>query len=166
MKQLARERTFTWHAPAATSAKIVGREPLVWLREMQAGATPPPPASHLMGFDIETVEEGHVVFTMAAEEWMANPTGVVHGGLTSTLLDTVLTLAVQMKLPPNRYCTTIDLHVQFVRPLAPNGERVRGEGHAVHVGKTVATAEGRAYDAAGKLVAHATATLAILEAAG
>jgi uncharacterized protein (TIGR00369 family) len=97
----------------ATANAIFGRDHMAWMREMQAGDIPPPPAARLMGFDIEAVEPGRVVFTMRAEEWMANPTGVLHGGLTSTLLDTVLTLAVTTQLPKDRYCTTLDLHDAF-----------------------------------------------------
>lgn len=163
MKEIVRERSFTWDSPMTTAKAIFGRDPVGWLREMQDGAIPQPPAAHLMGFEIVHAEAGRVAFSMRAEEWMANPTGVIHGGLTSTLLDTVLTLAVQSSLSPERYCTTIDLHVHFVRPIVPDGGVVKAEGVAVHVGNTVATAEGRAYDAAGKLVAHATATLAILD---
>jgi uncharacterized protein (TIGR00369 family) len=165
MKELIRERTFSWDPPAATARAIFGRDHLTWLREMQEGVVPPPPAARLMGFEIDTVESGRIIFSMRAEEWMSNPAAVIHGGLTSTLLDTVLTLAVTTQLPTNRYCTTIDLHVHFVRPLLPNGGIVRAEGNSVHVGTNVATAEGRAHDAQGRLVAHATATLAILEPA-
>jgi uncharacterized protein (TIGR00369 family) len=163
MKEIVRERNFTWDAPAATASAISGREPLSWMREMQAGIVPSPPASRFMGFDCTEVEPGRIVFTMRAQEWMANPTGVLHGGMVSTLLDTVLTLAVQTQLPKERYCTTIDLHVHMVRPIQPDGELVQAEGLAVHVGTTIATAEGRAHDARGRLVAHATATLAILD---
>lgn len=166
MKEIVRERSFTWDPPTATAKAIFGRDPVVWLHEMQEGAIPQPPAAHLMGFEIVHAEPGRVAFSMRAEEWMSNPTGVIHGGLTSTLLDTVLTLAVQTKLPPERYCTTLDLNVHFVRPILPGGQLVTGEGVAVHVGNTIGTAEGRAYDASGKLVAHATATLAILDANG
>ncbi len=163
MKELVRERSFTWDPPMATAKAIFGRDPVTWLREMQERLIPAPPFAHAMGFDIVQVDPGHVAFSMHAEEWMANPTGAIHGGATSTLLDTVLTLAVQTKLPPDRYCTTLDLHVQFVRPITPDGGIVRADGTAVHVGKTIGTAEGRAYDASGKLVAHASATLAILD---
>ena len=164
MKEIVRERSFSWDPPMATARAIFGRDPVTWLREMQEGIVPAPPAARLMGFEITGVEPGRVEFSMRAEEWMANPTGVIHGGLTSTLLDTVLTLAVQTKLPSERFCTTIDLHVHFVRPILPDGQAVTGEGVAVHVGGSIGTAEGRAYDASGKLVAHATATLAILDA--
>ena len=163
MTDIVRERTFAWDPPGATASAIFNRDPMTWLREMKDGIVPAPPAARLLGFDIEAVDDGRVVFVMRAEEWMSNPALVLHGGLTSALLDTVLTLAVMTKLPPHKYATTLDLHVHFVRAVKPNGELLRAEGRAVHVGNTVATSEGRAYDEAGRLVAHATATLALLD---
>jgi uncharacterized protein (TIGR00369 family) len=158
-----RERTFSWDPPLATAQAIFGRDHLEWMNDMKNGAVPAPPAARAMGFEIEAVELGRVAFSMRAHEWMANPAGVLHGGVTSMLLDTVLTLAVQTKLGPAQYCTTIDLHVHLVRPIPPDGEKITAVGSAVHVGSTVATSEGRAHDASGRLVAHATATFAVLD---
>ena len=164
MTDTRRERTLTWNAPAETASAIVGRDQLTWMREMMAGAIPPPPAARLMDFEIESVEEGRIRFAMRACEWMSNPVGVIHGGMTATLLDTVMTLAVNSKLPAGKMCTTIDLQVRFVRPLFPDGAKVIGEGVAVHVGSTFGTAEGRVHDARGRLIAHGTASLAIVDA--
>lgn len=164
MTEPERERTFTWEAPMATAGAMFNRDPLTWMREMKEGRIPAPPAARLLNFEIEEIESGRVVFSMKAEEWMSNPALVLHGGLTATILDTVLTLCVMTKLPPNRYATTLDLGVKFVRPVKPDGGIVRAEGIAVHVGTTVATSEARAYDGAGRLVAHATSTLALLDA--
>src|SRR5579863_88487 len=153
---VVRERTFTWDAPLTTARAIMGREPLHWLREMMEGKIPPPPAARLMDFGIEAIEDGRVVFSMPTGEWMTNPAGVIHGGMSSTLLDTVMTLAVNTKLPAARMATTLDLHVRFLRPLFPTGDRVLAEGLAIHVGQSVGTAEGRVHDAKGRLIAHAT----------
>lgn len=135
----------------------------MWLRAMQNGAIPVPPAAATFGFDIDTVEDGRVAFSAAAHEWMSNPAGVVHGGMTSALLDTVLTLAVTTKLPLQKMCTTADLHVRFVRPILPDSSRFRAEGVAVHVGRTLCTAEGKVFDARGRLVAHGTGSFAVLD---
>ena len=164
MKQTLRERTFSWPAPSEVIAHAGQGEHLQWLRDMRDHRVPAPPAAHAMGFEILTVDEGRIVFSMRAEEWMANPMGVVHGGLIATLLDTVLTLAVLVKLPQDRICTTIGLNVQFVRPVLLTGEALAGEGAAVHVGKTIGTAEGRVLDACGRLIAHGTSTMAIIPA--
>ena len=164
MKNMVRERTFTWDAPAATMAKIMGRDPIEWLHAMMRGEVPAPPAAHLMGFTIEEAEIGHVAFSMRAEEWMSNPVGVVHGGMTATILDTVITLAVQTKLPPEKFCTTVDLHIQLVRSVPPDSRIIVAHGYAVHVGRSIGTARGEAFDEDGRLIATATGTFSILEA--
>ncbi len=163
MKELIRERTIKWEAPERTLAGIVGRDQLDWIGAMQRGEIPAPPAAHLMGFEIDVVEHGHIAFSMRAEEWLANPMGVIHGGFTSTILDTVTTLAVQSKLPRTQYCTTVDLHVQFVRSVAPDSRLIRAHGYAVHIGRTIGTGRGEAYNEDGKLVATCTGTFAVLD---
>ena len=130
---------------------------------MKSGELPPPPIIEALSFEPEELEDGRIVFSMRAEEWMCNPASVVHGGMAATLLDTVLTLAVVSKLPKGKTAQTVQMNVHYVRPLLPTGEKVTGEGVAVHVGSTIGTAEGRVYDARGKLVAHGTATMAILD---
>ena len=46
------------------------------------------------------VEAGRVVFEMEAAEFHYNPLNIVHGGMTSTLLDTVMGCAAQTLLEP------------------------------------------------------------------
>jgi uncharacterized protein (TIGR00369 family) len=163
VKEIARERTFTWTNPLELAKQLFGAEGVAWLRAMKARELPPPPIISALGMDIESVEDGSVAFSMHAEEWMCNPAGVIHGGMTATLLDTVLTLAVMTKIPAGSSAQTIDMNVHYVRPVLPTGEKIVAEGTAVHVGSTIGTAEGRVHNAAGKLIAHGTATLAIID---
>lgn len=132
---------------------------------MRDGKIPPPPAASLLGFEMDAVEDGRIVFAARAEEWMSNPAGVTHGGVAAAILDTVLTLALITKLPPEKTATTTDLHVHFVRPLLPDGQRFTAEGLVVHAGKTFGTSEGKVYDAKGRIVAHGTGSFAIIDVA-
>lgn len=159
---MTRQRTHQWTDPRELALKAFDQHGIAWLEMMKAGELPPPPIVETLGMAIETVEPGRIVFSMQAEEWMCNPAAVIHGGMTATLLDTVLTLAVVSKLDQGKTCQTIQMNVHFIRPVFPTGEKMTAEGVAVHVGSTVGTAEGRLFDARGKLVAHATATLAVL----
>ncbi len=163
MKEIARERTFTWTNPVELATQLFNTEGIAWLRAAKAREIPPPPILSALGMEIESVEDGSVAFSMRAEEWMCNPAGVVHGGMTATLLDTVLTLAIMSKLPAGSSAQTIDMNVHYVRPILPTGETIVAEGKAVHVGSTIGTAEARVHNAAGKLIAHGTATLAIID---
>lgn len=158
-----RERTFRWTDPRELSRIAISHGGIEWLRKMKAGELPPPPIVEALSFEPEELEDGRIVFSMRAEEWMCNPAAVVHGGMAATLLDTVVTLAVVSKLPKGKTAQTVQMNVHYVRPLHPTGEKVIGEGVALHVGNAIGTAEGRVYDARGSIVAHGSATMAILE---
>ena len=129
---------------------------------MIEGKIPAPPYPQALGLQFEEAEKGYVRFSTITHEWMANPMGVIHGGFTASILDSVMTLAVCTKIPADRTCTTLDFTIRCIRPIAPDGQTLQAEGHAIHVGATVGTAEGKLRDAQGRIVAHGTSTMAIL----
>jgi uncharacterized protein (TIGR00369 family) len=57
--------------------------------------------------------------------------------------------------------TTIELKVNYVRPLRMTTGVVSCEGQVIHVGSRIATGEARLTDAAGKLYAHGSTTCLI-----
>ncbi|HEX5705724.1 MAG TPA: PaaI family thioesterase, partial [Pyrinomonadaceae bacterium] len=95
------------------------------------------------------------------EEYHYNPIGVVHGGLAATLLDSAMGCAVHSTLPAGAGYTTLEIKVNFVRPLTTETRGVRCEARVVYVGGRTATAEGRVTDEQGKLYAHGTTTCLI-----
>jgi uncharacterized protein (TIGR00369 family) len=58
--------------------------------------------------------------------------------------------------------TTIELKVNFVRPITADTGTLFAEGRIINVGRSLATAEGRLVDPSGRLYAHATTTCFIL----
>jgi uncharacterized protein (TIGR00369 family) len=117
-----------------------------------------------MGMWIEEVSEGHVVFAAEPAEYHYNPIGTVHGGVAATLLDSALGCAVHSSLPAGTRYTTLQLNVNYLRPITGKTETLYCEGNVIHVGGRVATAEGRLTDTEGKLYAHGTTTCIILKA--
>ena len=85
---------------------------------------------------------------------------VVHGGLLCTLLDTAAGCAVHSLLPAGAGFSSIELKVSFLAPLRA-GEGIEVRGRVLRVGGRVAFAEAHAHDHRGRLVGHATTTLAI-----
>jgi uncharacterized protein (TIGR00369 family) len=160
---MTRFRTVTWEDPSPV--RIMGgvRSGLELWQAIAAGELPPPPVARLLGCDeIESVEEGRVVFLMPPVEEHLNPLGTVHGGVLTTLLDSAMGCAVHTTLPAGVMYTTLELKVNFVRPALPGGATLRAVGTVVHAGATVALAEAQILDAAsGKLIAHATSTCLI-----
>lgn len=158
MSDTERTRTVSWEDPAPVAKASISMAGGVFLRAMAERRLPPPPIARLMGFDIEEVGEGRVVFAVEPQEYHYNPIGMVHGGLAATLLDSAMGCAVHSLLPEGRAYTTLELKVNYIRPLTHETGRVRAVGKVIHLGGKVATAEGSVVDAAGKLYAHATTT--------
>jgi uncharacterized protein (TIGR00369 family) len=157
----ARTRTFSWEDPRALAEAGRGLSGLEYLRKMLAGELPRPPISALMDFQLAELGEGRAVFTVEPAEYHYNPIGVVHGGLAATLLDSAMGCAVHSMLPAGVGYTTLEIKVNYVRPLTSETRGVRCEAKVIHVGGRTATAEGKVLDAGGKLYAHATTTCII-----
>ena len=156
-----RTRTFSWEDPRALAEAGRGLSGLEFLRRVVAGELPRPPIAALMNFSVAEVSEGRAVFTAEPAEYHYNPIGVVHGGLAATLLDSAMGCAVHSTLPAGAGYTTLEVKVNFVRPLTAETGRVRCEARVIHVGGRTATAEGRVLDGGGKLYAHGTTTCII-----
>jgi uncharacterized protein (TIGR00369 family) len=157
-----RTRTITWEDPTAaiqTGKKISGIE---YLQAMQSGELPPPPIAVLLGMSLAEVSEGRVVFVAEPAEYHYNPLGTVHGGVIATLLDSAVGCAVQSMLPAGTSYTTLELKVNYLRPVTERTGSIYAEGKIIYVGGRIATAEGRLKDTAGKLYAHVTTTCIIL----
>jgi uncharacterized protein (TIGR00369 family) len=160
--QTSRSRTITWEDPLPTVHRGLSISGLQFLQAIQSGELPPPPFASLIGTWITEVSQGRVVFAFEPAEYHYNPLGIVHGGMTATLLDSALGCAVQSMLPPGRSFTTVELKVNFLRPLTSKTGTVYCEGKIIYLGARLATAEARLTDASGKLYAHGTTTCFVL----
>jgi uncharacterized protein (TIGR00369 family) len=118
--------------------------------------------SDLMGFELAEVSPGRAVFVTTTHPGFGNPMGTLHGGVTSTLLDSAMGCAVMSTLPPGVGYTTVDLHVTFLRSVPLSGASLVAEGRATHTGGRIATAEGRLLDDRQRVVATAVCTCAVL----
>lgn len=134
-----------------------------YLRAVQRGEIPPMPIARLMGMELVSVEEGRVVWAVTPGEQHYNPLGVAHGGLAFTLMDTAIGGATQTMAPPGRFYTTIEIKVNYVRPLLAGMGRVFGEATVLYVGRQTALAEARVVDANGKLYAHGTSSCMLFQ---
>jgi uncharacterized protein (TIGR00369 family) len=160
-ERTARTRTISWEDPMAGAALAPTMSGLEYLRAMLRGELAPPPILPLLGMEFIEVEEGRAVFALEPDEYHYNPIGTVHGGVACTLFDSAMGCAVHSTLPASTRYTTLELKVNFLRPLSRETGRVLCEGKTIHVGGRVATAEARLVDTAGQLYGHATTTCMI-----
>jgi uncharacterized protein (TIGR00369 family) len=114
-----------------------------------------------LGYDIVEAESGRVAITLQPTGAHLNPWGTVHGGLTATLLDSCMGLAIKSTLDQGISSTTLEFKISLVRAITPETGQIRAEGKVLNCGRRVGTAEGRVTDAEGRLLAHGTTTCLI-----
>ncbi len=139
---------------------------LALFQRMIAGELPRPPIAKTLNFWLAEAEAGRVVFVGEPLPEHFNPLGTVHGGWAATLLDSALACAVHTMLKPGQTYTSVEMKVNFDRPIMPGIGLVRCEAKTIQVGSRIGTSEARMTDAAGKLLAHGVETCLIMELGG
>ena len=137
---------------------------LEYMRQLMTGEREPSGMARLMNMRLVEVEKGRAVFAVEPDERHYNGLGIAHGGLAATLLDSALGCAINTVMPAGRVFTTLEMKINYVRPMRRETGEVRCEAAVLHAGSRVATAEGRIVDASGKLYAHGTATCMLFRA--
>jgi uncharacterized protein (TIGR00369 family) len=83
--------------------------------------------------------------------------GILHGGMTATLLDSVMGMSAASVAPAGHYVVTVQLNMNFIRP-AWEGEHLVATGEVTHSGRQTAVARAEIRTAAGILVSSGSAT--------
>lgn len=114
--------------------------------------------NHKLGIESEDLPDGSVRLSMTTDESLHNEIGVVHGGMSATLLDGAMGRAVCRTLQEGQVCATVQLSLQF---LAPAQGRVSALARVTKRARTIAFVEGEATRADGVIVARAQGTWAV-----
>jgi uncharacterized protein (TIGR00369 family) len=132
------------------------RSGLEVLRALMDGALPPPPLRQLTGLRPVEAAEGEVAFVLPCSKWLTTSAGTVQGGFTAMLAESALTGAVFSTAPAGTAIATLDLKVNYLRPVFSDGEELLARGRVVHQGRTLAIATAEITNAEKKPVALAT----------
>ena len=117
---------------------------------------PPPPVSRLIGFVLKSIEPGHAIFEMEADERHHNPMGTLHGGIYCDIADAAMGYAYAATLAEGETFTTIELKINFLR--AVRKATLIAEARVVKAGSAVGYVECEVKDQTGKMVAKAAST--------
>lgn len=120
---------------------------------------PAPPIYYLTGMRPVEAGEGAATFVMPATEWLNSPLARVQGGAIAWLADSALSSAAQTVVPAGTTYVTLDLKVNFLRPVTADGTDLTAYGKVVHRGRTLAIANAEVVNAEGKKVAFGTGTI-------
>jgi uncharacterized protein (TIGR00369 family) len=136
---------------------------LEFVQGLASGTLPLNTIARTLGYDITEAVSGRVVVTAQPNDNHLNPAGTVHGGLSATLLDSCMGLAIQSMLEKGVGSTTLEFKISLLRPITAETGIIRAEGTVLTRGRRVGTAEGRITDDKGRLLAHGTTTCLIFQ---
>lgn len=125
----------------------------------------PPPIAKTIGFELVDIGEASATVKMNTDPTIhGNPMGTVHGGVLCDLADAAMGIAHATTLAENESFTSIDLRINFFRPLWK--DEIRAMARAVQLGKTVSFYSCDITRLDGKLVAVATSSMVTLRGEG
>lgn len=124
-----------------------------------------PPCAKLLGWRLLDArpEDGWIKLGFEGKPEFCNPAGFVQGGLLSAMLDDTMGPAVLVMSGGRLYTTTISMTVNFLAPARPGP--IVAEARVTQLGKTIAFVESKLMAEDGTLLATASATERLLEAA-
>ena len=114
------------------------------------------PFAKLLGMRLVDVRPDEAVVQIQIRDDLRQPSGVLHGGVTATLIDTAMAFAVRTHLEDHEFTATIDLTVHYLRPHTSG--IVTCTAKCVRAGKRIFTVSADVENEEGKLIATGLST--------
>ena len=110
----------------------------------------------MVGMHLVDISPGEAVLAFEMRDQLKQPHGILHGGITATLIDTAMAFAVVTELAEGEKASTIDLTIHYLRPHTEG--TVTCTAKVVRAGKRIFTLSAEAMNGRGKLIATAIST--------
>ena len=114
------------------------------------------PFAKLIGMKLVDIRVGEAVIEVEMRDDLRQPSGVLHGGVTATAIDTAMAFAVRSHLEDHEFTATIDLTVHYLRPHTSG--IVTCTAKVVRAGKRIFTVSADVENDKGKLIATGLST--------
>ena len=125
-------------------------------REFAANALRNLAFSKLLGMELVDLQPGLASISIDMRDDLRQPSGVLHGGVTASLIDTAMAFAVRTRLGVTEATATIDLTVHYLRPHLSG--RFTCTAKIVRAGKRIFTVSADVVNEEGKHIATAVST--------
>ncbi|UCD56974.1 MAG: PaaI family thioesterase [Candidatus Hydrogenedentota bacterium] len=116
-----------------------------------------PPFTQWLDGRIVSCDVGKIEMTFKVRPEMANPTGLLHGGIQAAIIDDLIGMT-SATLGEEGFMLTIDLHVNFLGKVEV-GQTVKGRARFIRSGKRIAHAVCEILDEHGNLVTRGDSNL-------
>lgn len=115
-----------------------------------------------IGICITEVGENHLTGTMPVDHRTVQPMGILHGGASVALAETLGSLAANLVIDKDKYyCVGLDINANHIR----RGDKglVSGTAKPIHIGKKTQVWTIEITNEEGKLVCISRLTMAVME---
>ena len=119
------------------------------------------PFYRYMGIRLTRLSWGRSEIRMRVGKGLTQNAGFAHGGVSASLIDSAVGLALCTMIGKVDLITTINLQVNFLAPAKPGLLTARGE--IIHKGKRIAVGDAKVADQKGKMGSQGAATEMILK---
>ncbi len=127
------------------------------LKEKEMKDFPAPPFSKWLNGKVISAKRGELEIEFDIRPEMANPTGLLHGGMQCAFMDDTIG-ATTATLGYEGFLITINFHVDYLGKVKV-GEKIRVKGKIIREGRHIVHATSEIIDLEGKLVATGRSNL-------
>jgi uncharacterized protein (TIGR00369 family) len=113
-----------------------------------------------LGIEFIEIGDSHMTARMPVDRRTNQPMGIVHGGATAALAETVASAAANYCVEKGKVCVGLDLNINHIR--AVSSGFVTGTAKPLHLGKSTQVWEIKIENEAKQLVSAARLTIAIV----
>lgn len=119
------------------------------------------PFNHLLGIRVARLHSDGVTIECKVREQLLNLAGVLHGGVTATMVDAAVGIALSRHFRGLRPFTTVELKVNYMRPIAEGKASARA--HLLRIGAHLCVGRVDVFNSGRQLAATALVTYMVLE---
>lgn len=113
-----------------------------------------------LGIEFTEVGDEHMTARMPVDRRTCQPIGIVHGGATAALAETVASAAANFCVEKGKLCVGLDLNINHIRSV--NSGYVTAVTRPLHLGKSTQVWEIKITNEIGQLVSAARLTIAVI----
>ncbi|UCC19518.1 MAG: PaaI family thioesterase [Promethearchaeota archaeon] len=109
-----------------------------------------------LGFELQEISNGRAVFEIEIREELTQ-NGMIHGGVLASLVDSTCACAAFSLIFPHGYVTTIDLRVEFLKPVSKG--RLKTIAKCIKSGKNIFFCNAKIWNETGDLICTGSSQL-------
>ena len=115
-------------------------------------------ASHL-GMEVIELGEDYICGTMPVDERTKQPLGLLHGGASVALSETLGSIGATLACDSNQYCVGLEINANHLKSVTSG--KVTGTARPIHIGRSTQVWEIRLENDQGQITCISRITLAV-----